>query len=91
MSLYAVHQICRDALNDDQFRAALQEHPDEALESYDLDAGERDALLRGDVADLYTQGAHEYVLMWLARAEVLGLTVPVFMQRITAAEPHYVY
>ena len=91
MSLYAVHQICRDALKDDQFRAALHEHPEEALQAYDLDAGERDDLLRGDVGDLYTKGAHEYALMWLARAEVLGLTIPVFMQRMTAAEPRYIY
>ncbi len=91
MSNYEVHMICRKALKDERFRTALAEDPAAALEQFDLSAGERDALLDGDVASLYAQGAHEYVLMWLGRAEVLGLTVPGFMQRISQAEPRYIY
>ncbi len=91
MSIYEVHVICRAALKDEQFRAALTEDPAAALEPFALDVGERDAVLNGDVARLYDLGAHEYVLMWLARAQVLGLTVPEFMRRITQAEPHFVY
>jgi hypothetical protein len=91
VSIYAVHSVCRRALKDEQFRAALAQDPEAALSGFDLDPGERDALLKGDVAALYAQGAHEYVLMWLGRAEVFGLTVPGYMQRITQAEPHFVY
>jgi hypothetical protein len=91
VSIYEVHTICRAALKDDRFRTALTEDPEAALSGFDLDPDERDALLRGDVASLYAQGAHEYVLMWLGRAEVLGLTVPEYMKRITQAEPHFVY
>lgn len=91
MSIYEVHTICRAALKDERFRAALNEDPEAALSGFDLEPRERDALLGGDVASLYAQGAHEYVLMWLGRAEVLGLNVPGYMQRITQAEPHYIY
>ncbi|MFZ0040835.1 MAG: hypothetical protein WAK93_05980 [Solirubrobacteraceae bacterium] len=91
MSIYDVHAVCRAALKDEQFRATLTADPETALSVFDLDPGERDALLRGDVATLYAQGAHEYVLMSLGRAEVLGLTVPEYMKRITQAEPHYIY
>ena len=91
MSIYAVHALCRDALRDPTVRASLADDSQAVLESRPLEPDERDALLRGDVAELYTRGAHEYVLMWLARAEVLGLTVPVFMERIRLAEPRYIY
>lgn len=91
MSLYAVHEICRAALKDEAFRARLRDDPQGAVADFDLTGAEREALLAGDVAALYAHGAHEYALMWLGRAEVLGLTVPVYMQRITQAEPHYTF
>jgi hypothetical protein len=91
MSLYGVHSVCRDALKDTDFRSALNADPQSALGLYDLTASERQELIAGDVAALYAEGAHEYALMWLGRAEVFGLTVPEYMKRITTAEPHYVY
>ena len=91
MSLYAVHLVCRTALKDGDFAAALNADPEGALVGFELTPGERQALLEGDVGALYAEGAHEYALMWLGRAQVLGLTVPEFMKRITAVEPHYEY
>jgi hypothetical protein len=91
MSLYGVHSVCRDALKDTDFRAALNADPQAALAAYELTSSEREELIAGDVAALYAEGAHEYALMWLGRAEVFGLTVPEFAKRITKAEPHYVY
>jgi Aromatic-ring-opening dioxygenase LigAB, LigA subunit len=91
VSLYAVHCVCRDALKDEHFRAALNDDPEAALETYELSDGEREALTAGNVARLYQAGAHEYALMWLGRAEVFGLTVPEYMKRITSTEPHYIY
>ncbi len=91
MSLYDVHSICRAALQDAAFRAALNADAESALDGFDLAPPERDALLAADVATLYALGAHEYVLMWLGRAEVLGLSVPEYITRITAATPHYIY
>jgi hypothetical protein len=91
MSLYAVHSVCREALNNQGFRDALNADPGVALEGFDLTPREREALLEGDVESLYGLGAHEYALMWLGRAEVFGLTVPEFAKRIKQAEPHYIY
>jgi hypothetical protein len=91
MSLYGVHSVCRWALKDESFRSALNADPPAALEGLDLTPVERDALLAGDVVTLYGLGAHEYALMWLGRAEVLGLNVPEYIKRITQAEPHYIY
>lgn len=91
MSIYEVHSVCRAALKDEGFRASLAADPAAALSGFDLEPEEREALLGGDVAALYAQGAHEYVLMWLGRAEVFGLNIPGYMQRITQAEPHYIY
>ena len=91
MSIYDVHAICRAALKDESFRTALNENPEAALRGFDLEPAEREALLTGDVAALYAMGAHEYVLMWLGRAEVFGLNIPTYMQRITQAEPHYIF
>ena len=91
MSVYDVHLVCRTALKDDAFREALSTGPEAALEGFDLTPTETDALLTGDVGALYAAGAHEYALMWLGRAGVLGLTVPEYMKRITAVSPHYVY
>jgi hypothetical protein len=91
MSLYAVHSICRDAFKDESFQTRLKDDPEAALADRDLTPGEREALLAGDIARLYSWGAHEYVLTWLARAEVLGVDLPGFLQRIQQAEPRYIY
>jgi hypothetical protein len=91
MGLYEVHSVCRAALKDKSFRAALNSEPDTVLHDFDLTVSEREALIAGDVAALYALGAHEYALMWLARAEVFSLTVPEYMRRITSAEPLYIY
>ena len=91
MSLYAVHLVCRTALKNEEFAAALNADPEGALADFELTPTERRALLEGDVGTLDAAGAHEYALMWLGRSQVLGLTVAEFMSRITAVQPHYVY
>ena len=49
---------------------------------------ERAALLHGDVAWLYEQGAHPFLLAYLTRWELFGLTVQLYSERIrTAREP----
>lgn len=86
---YAVHCVCKRVATDEGFRAALREDPESVLAGLDLKESQRDALLRGDVAELYEAGAHEYVLMWLGRFEVLGLDLKTFMQRIQTARSRY--
>ena len=65
MSLYAVHCVCRDALKDEHFRAALNDDPEAALETYELSDGEREALIAGNVARLYQAGRPRDALMRL--------------------------
>jgi Aromatic-ring-opening dioxygenase LigAB, LigA subunit len=88
MSIYAVNKLCRDALHDPAFRAALERDPRSAIASLALTDAERTALLAGDVAWLYERGAHPFLLAYLTRWELFGLTVPLYSERIrTAREP----
>jgi hypothetical protein len=49
---------------------------------------ERAALLIGDVAWLFVRGAHPFLLAYLTRWELFGLTVSIYSERIrTAREP----
>ena len=85
MSIYAVNKLCREALHDPAFRAALKRDPAAATASLPLSADERSALLSGDVAWLYERGAHPFLLAYLTRWELFGLTVPLYSERIRAA------
>jgi len=85
MSIYAVNKLCRDALHDLEFRAALKSDPARALEMRSLSSQEREALLAGDVARLYEMGASGFLLSYLTRWDLFGLTVPIYSERIRAA------
>jgi hypothetical protein len=85
MSTYAVNKVCRDALRDAAFRAALQADPEAALRERDLSDAERRALLAGEVGTLYRMGAVAFLLAYLTRFELFGLTVPVYSERMRAA------
>jgi hypothetical protein len=85
MSIYAVNKICRDALHDASFRTALQTDPTAALHGRDLTEAERTALLAGDVATLYRMGAAAFLLSYLTRWNLFGLTVPVYSERMRKA------
>jgi len=85
MSTYAVNKLCRQALHDPQFRGALKADPSSTLALLPLSAEERSALLSGDVAWLYERGAHPFLLAYLTRWELFGLTVQVYSERIRTA------
>jgi hypothetical protein len=88
MSIYAINKLCREALRDVAFRAALKRDPGAAIAPLPLTGEERSALLNGDVAWLYEQGAHPFLLAFLTRWDLFGLTVPLYSERIrTAREP----
>ena len=88
MSIYAINKLCREALRDVAFRAALKRDPGAAIAPLPLTGEERSALLKGDVAWLYEQGAHPFLLAYLTRWDLFGLTVPLYSERIrTAREP----
>ena len=85
MSVYGVNSVGRAVLHDHTFRARLGEDPLAALASYDLTEEEHAALLAGDVGTLYRLGAHEYLLMNLARFGSLGLDPRTFSARMRVA------
>ena len=82
MSVYAVNHLCREILRDHAFRAAMKADPAAAVIRYDLTEEERNALLAGDVAKLYRLGVNAFLMGYLPRFEVCGLTMPIYNERI---------
>ncbi len=85
MSTYAVNKICRDALHDLAFREAVKRDPAAAIARRDLSDEERKALLGGDVAWLFEHGCHPFLLAYLTRWDLFGLTPIVYTERIRKA------
>jgi len=85
MSVYAIDKLCRDALHDLGFREALKRDPAAAIASRDLSEDERTALLDGDVVRLYEWGCHPFLLAYLTRWELFGLTPAIYNKRIRTA------
>ena len=85
MSIYGVHKLCRSALHNLQVREELKTNPEAAMEKFPLTAEEKRLLLAGDVARLWEMGASGFLLSYLTRWDLLGLTVSVYCQRIRAA------
>jgi len=85
MSVYAVNYLCREVLRDHAFRAAMKADPASAIARYDLSEDERQALLAGDVAKLYRMGVNAFLMGYLPRFEVCGLTLPLYNERIRSA------
>jgi hypothetical protein len=85
MSVYAVNYLCREILRDHAFRAAMKTDPGAAIAGYDLSEEERTALLAGDVARLYRLGVNAFLMGYLPRFEVCGLTLPIYNERIRSA------
>lgn len=85
MSVYAIDKLCRDALHDLDFREALKRDPGTAIASRDLTDAERNALLEGDVVRLYEWGCHPFLLAYLTRWNLFGITPALYNQRIRTA------
>jgi hypothetical protein len=82
MSVYAVNKLCHDTLHDLAFREAVKRDPAAAIAARDLTADERNALLAGDVARLYEAGCHPFLLAYLTRWDLFGITGAIYNQRI---------
>ena len=85
MSVYAIDKLCRDVLHDLAFREALKRDPAVAIATRDLTQAERQALLGGDVARLYEWGCHPFLLAYLARWDLFGITPKIYNERIHTA------
>ena len=85
MSVLNVNRLCRDVLRDHAFRAAMQSEPEKAMTRFDLTAEEKRALLTGDVVTLHHLGVNDFMMGYLARFSICGLTIPIFSERIRSA------
>jgi hypothetical protein len=85
MSTLEVNRLCRDVLHDRVFRGRLKTDPAAAIADRELTPEERQALLAGDVAKLYRMGVNAFLMGYLPRFEVCGLTLPVYNERIRSA------
>jgi hypothetical protein len=86
MSIYAVNHLSREVLRDHAFRAAMKADPAKALAPLDLTDEERNALLAGDVGELYRLGANGFLMGYLARYEVCGLNIGIYNERMRAVK-----
>jgi len=85
VSVYAINKICYRALHDPAFRDAVKRDAGAANAELARTGEERDALLAGDVAQLYEWGVHPFLMGHLTRYQLFGLTVTTYSERIRAA------
>jgi hypothetical protein len=88
MSIISVNHLCRDVARDRELREAFLRNPEEELAKYprNFTATERAALLAGDVGTLYQLGVNAYLMGYLARHGLFGLTGEVYSARVRASE-----
>lgn len=82
MSVYALNYLFRETLRDHGFRAQMKSDPAAAIAGYDLTDEERKALLSADIGQLYDMGVNAFLMGYLCRFELLGLTPDVYYDRI---------
>jgi Aromatic-ring-opening dioxygenase LigAB, LigA subunit len=87
MSIISINHLCRDIIRDASLRQAFLCDPAAALTKYPraFTEEERKALLAGDVGSLYRAGVNAYLLGYLARYGIFGLTAETYSARVRAA------
>lgn len=88
MSINSVNHLCRDITRDPALRQAFLQDSEGALARYprNFTEAERVALLAGDVGTLYQMGVNAYVMGYLGRYGIFGLTVQSYSERVRASE-----
>ena len=85
MSVYAVNHLCRQTLRDPAFREAMRADPAAAIAGLPLTDAERDALVAGEVGTLFAMGVNSFLLGYLVRFGLLGLTLHSYREKLSAA------
>ena len=88
MSIISVNHLCRDITRDPKLREAFIRDPEGELAKYprQLTETERTALLAGDVGRLYQMGVNAYLMGYLGRYGIFGLTVESYSARVRGTE-----
>ena len=85
MSAYAVNKLARLTLHDPAFRERVRADPGATVATFPgLSDAERQSLLAGEVGRLHELGAHSFLLGYLARYLLFGLTQEAYAQRMRA-------
>ena len=86
MSVYGIHKFLRTCQHDTTFRRIALDDPEAALAQMPLDEAERRAMREGDIAWLYEHGVHAFLLCYMTRWSLFGVTVPIYSERIHQAK-----
>ena len=86
MSIYGINKFFRTCLHDKAFRSLARENPEAALAQMPLSEAEKDMLRRGDVKSLYEYGAHPFLMSFLTRWDLFGVTVALYSERMQQAK-----
>jgi hypothetical protein len=82
MSVYNLNYLFRETLRDHAFRAQMKSDPAAAIAKHDLTDAERKALLSADIGALYDMGVNAFLMGYLCRFELLGLTPELYYDRM---------
>jgi aromatic-ring opening dioxygenase LigAB LigA subunit len=86
VSAYAVNKLARLTLHDLSLREQMRSDPEAVVASFaGLSDEERAALLAGQVGRLHELGAHSFLLGYLARYGLVGLTQEIYAERMRAS------
>lgn len=85
MSTYAVNHLCRQTLQDPAFRDAMRSDPRAATAGLALTPSEREAVVNGEVGELYRMGANTFLLGYLVRFGLLGLSLDSYRAKLRVA------
>ncbi len=86
MSNYGIHKFFRTCLHDETFRALAQSDPQAAMAKMPITEEEKQLLRDGDVKALYERGVHAFLLSFLTRWELFGVTIEKYCGRIQQAK-----
>jgi len=87
MSIISINHLCRDITRHPALREAFLRDPEGELSKYPrkFTPAERTALLAGDVGTLYQMGVNAYLMGYLARYGLFGLTGEAYSARVRAS------
>jgi hypothetical protein len=88
MSIISINHLCRDITRNSILREAFLRDPEGELAKYprEFTGAERAALLTGDVGTLYQMGVNAYLMGYLARYGLFGLTAESYSARLRASK-----
>jgi hypothetical protein len=88
MSIISLNHFCRDITRDPKLREQLLQDPEAALAKYprEFTPAEKSALLSGEVGILYQMGVNSYLMGYLARYGLFGLTAELYSARVRGSQ-----